>query len=353
VLLSKKRERAVPIEADFHGFEIDDHFVVGYGLDYDEHYRNLPYIGILNPEGQAKTPSPPRPLLDGVPWEEWQEEQVRVAAATIHNIGNAVTVARLTIDEIRTESGVREALELLHEEIWPEVERRLEDGTLIDFLTSDEVGCEYPQMVRSLLNHASAAYVRRRNGIIAVTTKMDHVASILEVHSRLTTAPAEPVGTSLDAVLDDASTLVRESCAKWKVELVQDRDRGLYVMTDRTLLTDALVNVLTNAIDAMRAEEDITLRGIRITTGLEGERAFCVISNTGPPVPAADQERIFDFGYSTKGVEGRGIGLHFCRRVIESHGGGLWYRPEPDGSPAFRIELCVPPGSNGSSGLCG
>ncbi len=50
VLLSKKIERAVEVEADYVGFEVGDEFVVGYGLDYDGHYRNLPVIGVLKGE---------------------------------------------------------------------------------------------------------------------------------------------------------------------------------------------------------------------------------------------------------------------------------------------------------------
>ena len=46
-LLDKYARRVVPIEADFKGFDIEDEFVIGYGLDYAERYRNLPYIGIL------------------------------------------------------------------------------------------------------------------------------------------------------------------------------------------------------------------------------------------------------------------------------------------------------------------
>ena len=46
-LLDKYARRVVPIEADFKGFDIEDEFVIGYGLDYAELYRNLPYIGIL------------------------------------------------------------------------------------------------------------------------------------------------------------------------------------------------------------------------------------------------------------------------------------------------------------------
>ena len=50
VLLSKKARREYDIPADYVGFEIPDEFVVGYGLDYAEKYRNLPSIGLLKPE---------------------------------------------------------------------------------------------------------------------------------------------------------------------------------------------------------------------------------------------------------------------------------------------------------------
>jgi hypoxanthine phosphoribosyltransferase len=50
VLLSKKKQRAREVDTDYVGFEIEDEFVVGYGLDFRERYRNLPYIGVLRKE---------------------------------------------------------------------------------------------------------------------------------------------------------------------------------------------------------------------------------------------------------------------------------------------------------------
>jgi len=49
-LLDKKERRTVPVVVDYVGFEIPNKFVVGYGLDFGEIYRNLPYIGVLKPE---------------------------------------------------------------------------------------------------------------------------------------------------------------------------------------------------------------------------------------------------------------------------------------------------------------
>jgi len=46
-LLDKKCKREVSIDADFYCFEVDDKFLVGYGLDYDGYYRNIPYIGYV------------------------------------------------------------------------------------------------------------------------------------------------------------------------------------------------------------------------------------------------------------------------------------------------------------------
>src|SRR5438045_7029671 len=50
VLLNKKKQRARHVDADYVGFDIEDEFVVGYGLDFMERYRNLPYIGVLRKE---------------------------------------------------------------------------------------------------------------------------------------------------------------------------------------------------------------------------------------------------------------------------------------------------------------
>lgn len=53
-LLDKPERRKVDLQSDYAGFQVPDEFVVGYGLDYAEKYRNLPYIGILKPEVYSK-----------------------------------------------------------------------------------------------------------------------------------------------------------------------------------------------------------------------------------------------------------------------------------------------------------
>lgn len=56
VLLQKKARQQVAMEPDFVGFQVPDEFVVGYGLDYNGFYRNLPEIGVLRPECYRPSP---------------------------------------------------------------------------------------------------------------------------------------------------------------------------------------------------------------------------------------------------------------------------------------------------------
>lgn len=53
-ILDKPSRRKADIQPDYEGFQVPDEFVVGYGLDYDEKYRNLPYVGVLKPEVYSK-----------------------------------------------------------------------------------------------------------------------------------------------------------------------------------------------------------------------------------------------------------------------------------------------------------
>jgi hypoxanthine phosphoribosyltransferase len=54
-LLDKPSRRQTDISVDYIGFEIPDEFVVGYGLDYAEKYRNLPYVGVLKKDAYRKS----------------------------------------------------------------------------------------------------------------------------------------------------------------------------------------------------------------------------------------------------------------------------------------------------------
>ena len=61
VLLRKMGRQEVRLEPDYCGFVIPDRFVVGYGLDFDDDYRHLPYVGVLDESNPRADPQPPHP----------------------------------------------------------------------------------------------------------------------------------------------------------------------------------------------------------------------------------------------------------------------------------------------------
>jgi hypoxanthine phosphoribosyltransferase len=85
VLLSKRKQRLRRRDADYIGFEIDDEFVVGYGLDFMERYRNLPYIGVLRKElMEQPTNERPRAILCAVARSQWKSRAKACASARLH-----------------------------------------------------------------------------------------------------------------------------------------------------------------------------------------------------------------------------------------------------------------------------
>lgn len=64
VLLNKAARRVEKVEADYVGFDIPDFFVVGYGLDYNERYRNLPFVGVLHAHIYQSSGGRPRPASE-------------------------------------------------------------------------------------------------------------------------------------------------------------------------------------------------------------------------------------------------------------------------------------------------
>jgi hypoxanthine phosphoribosyltransferase len=77
VLLRKKIDRPRLIDADYVGFDIPNEFVVGYGLDYNERYRNLPFIGVLTDEAIRRHGLPQRAKAPGLASQNVKREQAK------------------------------------------------------------------------------------------------------------------------------------------------------------------------------------------------------------------------------------------------------------------------------------
>jgi C4-dicarboxylate-specific signal transduction histidine kinase len=151
--------------------------------------------------------------------------------------------------------------------------------------------------------------------------------------------PRKDAVTINDAVLE-VIALTRTEAANNSVSVRTQLADGLpRVQGDRVQLQQVLLNLILNAIEAMRdiSEEE---RELLISTRHEPDGVLVEVRDSGPGFAAADLERVFEAFYSTK-PSGVGLGLSICRSIIESHNGRLWASPNAPRGAIFGFT--VPP----------
>jgi signal transduction histidine kinase len=107
------------------------------------------------------------------------------------------------------------------------------------------------------------------------------------------------------------------------------------VLADGHQVQQVLLNLLTNAVDALPAGGTI-----RVTTRVEGHVAILAVADTGPGVPADARRRLFEPFFTTKDrAGGTGLGLAICRQIAEANGGGICVVDTPGGGATFEVRL--------------
>lgn len=110
-------------------------------------------------------------------------------------------------------------------------------------------------------------------------------------------------------------------------------------------LTQVFVNLLRNAAEAMGPKGEL-----RVTARRVGDRVLVRFENDGPGIPPDVLPRIFERGFSTKGTENMGLGLHISKQIVERHGGRLGVASSDGRGACFEVELPAwtePPSSTG------
>ena len=98
-----------------------------------------------------------------------------------------------------------------------------------------------------------------------------------------------------------------------------------------------ILNLIMNAIEAISEVREGSRELLISTSEAECGGMLVAVSNSGPGLPAANPERIFEAFYTTKS-SGLGMGLSICRSIVEAHGGRLWATPnEPHGAVFYMM----------------
>jgi signal transduction histidine kinase len=145
----------------------------------------------------------------------------------------------------------------------------------------------------------------------------------------------------LESAFRDASSAVQLQLRRRKGILSWDIDaHGVQVTGDRMHLTNAIVNLLDNALKyALEAPQ------IQIRLWQEGSWAMCSIRDDGIGISPTNQERIFDYGIRIPipglTVNGNGVGLHYVAQIIQRHNGAISVDSEEGKGSTFTIRLPI------------
>ncbi|WP_345796066.1 ATP-binding protein [Castellaniella sp. MT123] len=147
---------------------------------------------------------------------------------------------------------------------------------------------------------------------------------------------------AINELVEHAHALLLPELQRSRVVVVSDLAAGLpSVRGDRVLLEQVLVNLIQNAVQAMR-ETPPSRRRIELSSHREGGVVEIRVADQGPGIPADRMEQIFLPFFSTR-PDGLGLGLKICRTIIEAHSGRLWVANRLAGGAAFTFTLPINP----------
>ena len=134
-------------------------------------------------------------------------------------------------------------------------------------------------------------------------------------------------------------TIARPEIAKQNIQMVLRLEDHLFVTANKGELQQVLLNLINNAIDALKSTENIektiTIRGEHTTTGIQ-----ISVADTGSGIAEKVQAHMFELLSTTKG-SGMGIGLWLCKHIVNRHGGSIWFESYPGKGTTFFVGLPI------------
>ena len=144
--------------------------------------------------------------------------------------------------------------------------------------------------------------------------------------------------SDLNGLTDEVALLMHERAARESIEVVTDLDESiLLIEVDAKQIHRALLNLVSNAIDAIEEEEGRVTISTRWQP--EGEHAEVAVTDTGTGIPEDKIARIFDVFESSKGSRGTGLGLAMVKKILDEHGGDIAVESEVGVGTTFRLSL--------------
>lgn len=262
-----------------------------------------------------------------------------VASGILHNVGNALNSLNVSL------AVVDQALKKSKAATMGKLAGMLEEhkADLAEFLTADPQGRLVPEYLIGVARQLEAERSRLLAELGTIAKSVEHINRIVRVQQSYTGAWAVTERVHLDELIEDALHLNTHSFARHRIAVVREVADRPAIEVDKHKLFQILLNLLSNARDALRdgAAPDRQIR-VRLLAR-EGRWARVEVHDNGVGIRAEDADRIFTLGFTTK-KDGHGLGLHGSAIAARQMGGSLAARSEgPQRGAAFVLELPFAP----------
>ncbi len=263
-----------------------------------------------------------------------QAGMAEVATAVLHNVGNVLNSvnvsANLIVEQVRKSkiTSLAKAVQMLREH----------EHDVGNFLTHDPKGKQIPPFLVAISEQLTREQGTLGKEVQGLQTNIEHIKQIVATQQNYAKVSGVHENLSINELVEDALRMSSGSLSRHQVETVRDFAPVPQVLADRHKVLQILVNLISNAKQAMESRLDGRCLTLRIGLGAQ-ERVRVEVIDNGIGIPAENLTRIFNHGFTTK-KSGHGFGLHSCANTAKELGGSLAVRSEGIGHGAtFLLEL--------------
>ena len=244
------------------------------------------------------------------------------ATTVLHNVGNylsSLKVSSLELKKIIDNSRVASfslAGQMLNENL----------DRLGDFLANDPKGQQLTSYLIRLPDILKKEQEKLAAEVGTIKRGLTHMEEAIELQQDDGKDPKQRVALKLPNLIEESLAVQGESIKNYGIKVEKVYDHSETILAHRNGLTQILVNLIKNGIEAMHHSEE---RQLTIHTDKnENGEMICRIIDTG--VGIEDKSNLFRYGHTTK-EDGHGYGLHYCLRAIQNMGGNLEAESEGTG----------------------
>lgn len=260
-----------------------------------------------------------------------------IATNVLHNVGNVLNSVNVSAELIGTRlrasklKGLARCVDLMEAHA----------ADLGEFLSHDSRGRLLPTYLRELARTLEEEHQAIAAELGALCSSVDHIKQVIATQQSYAGSPRMVESARVDELLDDALRINAGALTRHKVEVVKNYAALPPLLLDRHRVLQVLVNLISNAKQAMDALED-RRPVIHLDAALaDGPVLRIAVTDNGEGIAPENLSRVFSHGFTTR-KDGHGFGLHSCVLAAQEMGGSLRAHSAGPGQGAtFTLEVPV------------